>query len=280
MAVELALSLGLLFSRLRTATAILGLVFHWILGVAGYYGFSATMIMALSLFVTPWISRGQRWLWLRPLNRLALLSVVLGIPLAWWLFGATPYGVGKHLWRILPAVATAFFLVHRGNLGILPVRTSMRGDLAKFSLAMIVPLMLFANGLSPYLGYKTEYSFAMYSNLRTEGGQTNHLLINRPLSLANYQTDLVRVEAGSDPWLLHALGGRVVTRYELTSMLWSLVHDRGRSDIPVVVTDQHGTKTFATADREPELAVEPSFLESRLLRFRAIVPARKGECAH
>jgi hypothetical protein len=39
LAVELALPFDLLFNRLRTATAILGLIFHWILGVAGYSAF-------------------------------------------------------------------------------------------------------------------------------------------------------------------------------------------------------------------------------------------------
>jgi hypothetical protein len=103
------------------------------------------MIMSLGLFVTPWISRGPAWLWLRPLNRFVLLLVVLGIPLAWWLFGIAPYGVGKQLWRILPAGAVGFFLLHRGNVRISPSRT-MLGDLARPSPAMVVPLLLFANG--------------------------------------------------------------------------------------------------------------------------------------
>src|SRR5690606_10814950 len=45
---------------------------------------------------------------------------------------------------------------------------------------------------------KTENSFSMYSNLRTEGGRTNHMIIHTPLLWADYQTDLVYVLNSSD----------------------------------------------------------------------------------
>ena len=56
---------------------------------------------------------------------------------------------------------------------------------------LLVPLLTGLNGCSPYLGLKTETAFAMYSNLRTEGGQSNHLLVPAGVQLFGFQQDLV-----------------------------------------------------------------------------------------
>lgn len=52
--------------------------------------------------------------------------------------------------------------------------------------ALLVTLF-FLNGACPYLGFKTESSIAMYSNLRTEG-ISNHLLVPQSWQLTNLQT--------------------------------------------------------------------------------------------
>ena len=45
-----------------------------------------------------------------------------------------------------------------------------------------------------YLGLRTAGNFSMFSNLRTEGDQSNHLLLsNNPLKVWNYQEDTVKV---------------------------------------------------------------------------------------
>ena len=64
---------------------------------------------------------------------------------------------------------------------------------------LIIPALLFANGLMPYLGLKTETSFAMYSNLRTEGGYSNHWLLPASLQIWDYQRDLVKIHRTSVP---------------------------------------------------------------------------------
>src|SRR6266704_2162953 len=62
------------------------------------------------------------------------------------------------------------------------------------ALTWLIPLIALGNGVTPYLGLKTVANYSMFSNLRTEGGQTNHLLIPAgQFFLAEYQTDLVRV---------------------------------------------------------------------------------------
>lgn len=62
-----------------------------------------------------------------------------------------------------------------------------------------VLLMLF-NGASPYLGLKSETSFAMYSNLRTEDG-TNHLFIPDEAQITDYMRPVIEVEDSEHPVL-------------------------------------------------------------------------------
>jgi len=46
---------------------------------------------------------------------------------------------------------------------------------------------------APYLGLKTESPIAMFSNLHTEGGISNHLLFSQPPYLFDYQSKVVKV---------------------------------------------------------------------------------------
>jgi hypothetical protein len=63
----------------------------------------------------------------------------------------------------------------------------------------LVPVIFFLNGASPYLGLKTESSIAMFSNLHTEGHQTNHLLTGQLPFAASYQNDTVRILGSNSP---------------------------------------------------------------------------------
>ncbi|MCM1981719.1 hypothetical protein [Lyngbya confervoides] len=59
---------------------------------------------------------------------------------------------------------------------------------------LIFSLVLIVFGLSPYLGLRTAGTFTMFSNLRTEGPRSNHLLLaTNPLKVWGYQEDLVKV---------------------------------------------------------------------------------------
>jgi hypothetical protein len=56
------------------------------------------------------------------------------------------------------------------------------------------PLLLLLHGLTSYLGLRTAGNFTMFSNLRTEGERSNHLLLSgNPLKRWRYQEDEVRV---------------------------------------------------------------------------------------
>jgi hypothetical protein len=86
---------------------------------------------------------------------------------------------------------------------------------------MAVPVLFFANGLSPYLGLKTESSVAMYSNLQTEAGATNHLIAGQLPFAFGYQNDIVRPISSNSPAFdaAHVGQGKAMVRYEFDRVL-------------------------------------------------------------
>lgn len=277
--VEGFLPIGLFFGRTQRATVLVGLVFHWMLGVAGYYGFSATMMALLPLFFSP--SDLRRLL---PRNRRLFVPIgfvlLLLMAVAELAGGVDPTAIQKFLWLAMPAAVAAIWWTNRGLPRVGDEPPAVWELLRRPRPIYLVPLVLFLNGVSPYVGFKTEYSYAMYSNLRTEGGRTNHLIWRTPLRLARYQTDLVRVLEGSDPALISHLGGRPITKFELTSRLWRVAHEQRKTNVRLVLDANGERHEYPAAELVPELTVRPGFLERRLLRFRNIVPALAGRCPH
>lgn len=129
-------------------------------------------------------------------------------------------------------------------------------------------LLLIVNGLSPYLGLKTDSSFEMFSNLRTEPGAWNHLLVPETARLFGYQDQLVRVVASNDPALLaRGAGGTQLVRFELDRYL--------RSHPAAVVT--YTTGTGSPPRTAGPLVPEVTLLE-RIAVFRDVPPPGRPQC--
>lgn len=286
--VEGALPIGLLFARTQRLTALGGLGFHWMLGSVGFMGFSSTMISLLSLFLMPEAAQrlsgnnrqfkfGGFGVTAATLNRLAFVGFVGGLAVAKVALKINPSWIGGGLWYGVPIFAGILYFWNRAPARGGEPPLSVLELIRRPTPLLLVPLVLFLNGACPFLGTKTEYSYAMYSSLRTEGGHTNHVLWRTPLSLADYQTDLVEVLEGTDAGLLEQFGGRKLPRWELTTALYDLARS-GRHGVVVVLSDAAGRRTLPDAERT--LARKPTLLERKFLSFRKIVPPQKGMCAH
>jgi hypothetical protein len=180
-------------------------------------------------------------------------------------------------WWILPLpIGIAAWTMRRERLQ----QPAARSLLAVGPVLAIFPLLVVLNGACPYLGSKTETAFAMYSNLRTEGGATNHLLLPRPLALFDYQTDLVQIESSSDAVLSDlAREGHPVPFYVLRKRV-NEVASAGATGIAIQYTRAGQTSSTTAAERDPELSRAPSYLERKLLRFRTILPRDANVCSH
>jgi hypothetical protein len=277
----------LLLRRTRIAGVALGMALHFGFGLTMFYDFSMTMMALLFLFAPPELARRmledprlslRAWLQLSPrawslAAPIALLAFILVTRAVFW----DMYDVFALAWWSL---LVAFAVCGWALVGRRWSQPWTRELLRMPPVLAIFPLAVFLNGLCPYVGSKTETAFAMYSNLRTEGGRTNHLIVRRPLAWFDYQTDLAVVESSSDAELSRiAADGHPVPFFVLRKRVAELIEE-SESGIAITYERADRRRVVAQAELDPELADPPSYFERKLLRFRTILPAEANVCSH
>ena len=211
LAIESAIPLLLCWAPTRNAGILLGLLFHAAVGfnpISEFYNFSSMIFALLFLFASlrpdaSWPIRRfwgpLRWEGMTFSNKSLFVvgAVVVGVGLLAFLndLVTAPTEIVLPLWGLYSAGLILLFV-------LLPKAPPAR---PAFSFrpwpVLLVPLLTGFNGCSPYLGLKTETAFAMYSNLRTEGGQSNHLLVPAVTQLFGFQRDLVEIKDSSSGFL-------------------------------------------------------------------------------
>lgn len=139
---------------------------------------------------------------------------------------------------------------------------------------MAIPGLFFLNGLSPYLGLKTESSLAMYSNLHTEAGETNHVVMGQAPFASGYQNDIVRPISSNSPAFdaAHVGQGKALVRYEFDRILAQ------SPSLKVTFEHQGAVRTNDASWRNAYLAASP--LEQKFLLFKPIDFNRPKVCTH
>jgi len=142
--------------------------------------------------------------------------------------------------------------------------------------ALLVMLkVVFINGACPYLGLKTETSFAMYSNLRAEDGRSSHPLVPAHFAPFQFQNDLVEVVDSSDSGLREiANSGMLLTWFDLRRRAWmnpSMSVSFVRGDTTVAV-ENIGSR--------PDLVPPVSWWAGRLMPFRPVEKEGSRACDH
>ncbi|MCJ2188401.1 thiol-disulfide oxidoreductase [Novosphingobium beihaiensis] len=137
----------------------------------------------------------------------------------------------------------------------------------------IIPVLFFVSCLSPYVGLKTESSINMFSNLRTEGGTTNHLMFSKPPYLFSYQSEVVKVTDSSSPSL------RKSAAQGQLHILFAVEEYMRRHPNQWVTYVMNGkTYSHQTAANLP--ANSASWLERKLLIFKTVDPVSPKVCTH
>ncbi len=132
---------------------------------------------------------------------------------------------------------------------------------AKHWVQVLILILVALNSVAPYLGVKTNATMTMFSNLKIEGGTTNHMFIPR-LPVQTMADDLVKVFETSNP--------RVRT-YPETGLLYTW-HELQRlmSETPTasIVYERDGEVfQYESAFQNPELITIDPILH-KLLGFR------------
>ena len=210
-AVEILIPLLLLISRTRLLGLLIGIAFHGFLGFhfgLGVHGFTFLMFTLFTLFlparVVERLAVASSWPSLRPLRigtgrALALLFAI-------WVFGVIRsqvwlyLNIGRELYVYHAAyiMAQGFWLVLTlwlvAGLGVVLWRFGASGQLISRAGALptaVAAMLIVGTAALPWIGSKTQTSFSMFSNLRTEFGE-NHLFLRR-LHWIGAQDDMVEV---------------------------------------------------------------------------------------
>ncbi|ATB42182.1 hypothetical protein CYFUS_007659 [Cystobacter fuscus] len=175
--VEGALPLLLLFPPTRPLALGVGVLFHFSMALLGIVNFSSMMYAGLMAFV-PEQALLDATAQVRALPPLVIgASCGFSLLVVWVL---TPRHANRHCPYVMRAPAwliqlgfgagTALLLLGIGMLSWRSLEVpgwALLGSLEQGTLLTLWAAFL-VNGLGPYLGFKTEFSFAMFSNLRCE----------------------------------------------------------------------------------------------------------------
>jgi hypothetical protein len=168
-----------------------------------------------------------------------------------------------------PILSMIFSSSRRPVWGGVPV---LNRHTPKFMFVFLV--LLFLYGVTPYLGLRTAGNFTMFSNLRTEGTFSNHLLLrSNPIKVWGYQEDVVRLRE-----IRHArwLEGKSLPIVEFRKRIaeWT---QAGRT-VPLEL--EYRGEIYSTEDivKDPVWRTEKRNWEMMLLDFRVIQPEGPNQC--
>ena len=277
--VELTVPVLLCFRRTVPLALAMGVAFHLFLSqFGGLHGFAAMLFAVYFLFLprTFTAREADRFAALRPIGLAPIAGALL---IAGWLLGRL-FSVslvyrGLLIWDlwllwVVVVFGPALFRVAR-----------MPGDVAlrpRWAPLWVIPVVVALNGMAPYVGLKTETSWAMYSNLRTEV-RPNHLIVPASAKLFGYQDDLVEILDSTLPALQGYVGSDVrLTFFELgrlcrtTSDDFSVSYRRNGED--------HTLSVVGGVTSDPAACHAHSWLADALLRFRPVDVGSHATCRH
>ncbi len=322
--VEAGIPCLLLLRTTRYFGVALAIGFHFTLG-ANYTGFSAMLFAMLSLFLpgrfyaslsnlfgrapSGFLTASQRAL--RALDAalvigLGILAAVVAVFISQ--AGSLPSGPAWIQGQLLLTLWFAYGTAVMGlfALGAWTARPWSTGERTRLnfqymSLA-IMPALVFANGLAPHLGLKNTQVFAMFSNLHTHEGQSNHLLIPGSWQRWDHLDDLVTIHESNDPVLAKMVGPSWKTFNYFSTYLvdrpkmertqpaphWRLPYlalrrritdlaNAGHTHIKLVYERAGVIHRLEQAETDPELSSLAWFARKFLL-LRAIPDTSRGYC--
>lgn len=287
--VELIIPICLCSKRLRNFGILFGLFFHCVLSYSTYnafYDFSSMVFALYFLFASSEfsatvlaIARGFKskvhWL-VSKFNFKKLLIVTLGFVV----FLAIIFVLNQklkgfkdvHLYVFWTAYSIFFcycfirFLLFRK---IAPDFGTSKFQLAHWSF-IILPLIVFLNGTCPYIGLKTESSYAMFSNLRTEGDVPNHFIVPASVQIFDYQKDVVEIISSTDPGLQKlASENKALVLFEFSNYIKAKRPEK----VEYLLNGQRETYPSSKVREYP-------YVLSKLMKFRPFKTSDAQPCEH
>jgi hypothetical protein len=285
-ACETAVPLLLIPQRTRHLGIVVGLLFHAALMISpavAVFDFTIAVYLMLYLFTPADFDRNVRSWWNDTLQRHPVLHHRL--QQYRWSFSVVPAvllvavslhsSMGELSVRLAWLRWTAAMVVVCGSILSGCIGLYSRGRQSsplcwfpRWGLAYSILGLALLNGLCPYLGLKTQGSFTMFSNLRTEAGAWNHLLIPETVRcVEGYQDRLVHIAETDDPVLKqnYVDRGLLATEFE--------VRRRITMQPSISLTVQQGEQLVVVDPAtDPVLGAPLDLISRKLLIFRPVSP--------
>ena len=286
-ACETAVPMLLLFSRTRHIGILVGVVFHAALIISPavkVYDFTIVVYTMLYLFTPESFDRNLQN-WFAGVQKQAphftsllcrfyhVLLVVLPVSLVvtstqFSLLEVPPQLVWLR-WMVAMSVISCL-----GGLVFIGIfsgadRNSTIAWLPRGGVAYAIVGLAIINGLCPYLGLKTQGSFTMFSNLRTEAGEWNHLIMPESIRVADcYQDRLVKVVASNDSALnkKYVEPGLLATEFEIRRRIMA------EPTLALTVERDGQEVVLDPAVQDPSLGNPLGPISRKLLIFRPVSP--------
>jgi hypothetical protein len=300
--IELALPTLLITRRLRRFAVVLGLFFHLCLGIMGYARFSMISFALLVLFLPEIDATTKKILTLleRNASLQAMLSwarkrrwFIIGVMAALGIILANTTGDARDLVRQLGSAFVRgsffFFLAQSAVLIAAAVTVLIRYRFAKASplgfvpavrLGLLVTALMIFSGIAPYLGLHTLNTFAMYSNVRTEGGSSNHFVVPAGLQIFSYQRDLVDIVETNITSLQRVVTMDMLLPYQQLRVEITKEMKKGRQGIHVVFLRDGETISTTHAEDHPQLGEPVNAAAYKFGNFRAIEKSGGRACTY
>lgn len=297
--IESLIPILLCFRKTRLTGIIIGLIFHTIIAFNpynGFYDFSSMIFAVYFLFTDNFFAQKLKGIYAKVADFRARLKEGLNDPFSFINLGmiVAIFVCGMMILYALTKEFEDFFRhifwgIYSLSFIILAlyVLLSSKGKTTKENVPffkvlhpafLLFPLIVFLNGCSPYLGLKTENSFAMFSNLRTEGGISNHYFIPAASQIFRFQDELIEVTGSSDPNLQKfADNGNLLVFYEFKHLV-SLIRPERVEFIRDGKPEKFELKAAMAGDND--LLHENPFLIRKLFRFRPISKGDPQPCVH
>jgi hypothetical protein len=294
--IEALIPILLCIRRTRNWGLLIGLVFHCVIAynpINGFYDFSSVIFALYFLFTSYRFSNKLYSVYKAAYNRKFFVKaqlpsfsyMKLGVFLLIFLSGLLVVHLlttGFHdYFRHVIWTAFSFSFIAIFITAMLTRDTKTGASDRAFSIAhasfLIIPLLVFLNGISPYLGLKTESSFAMFSNLRTEGGVSNHLIVPASVQIFDYQKDLVEIKSSSDKVFRKYVRQNKMVVYP---HFQRMVLMRKPANVTYVYKGQEKTFEMASAAPNDPLLQQQPYWFRKLIRFRAVSEQLPQPCSH
>jgi hypothetical protein len=215
---EITESIALMFKRTQLIALCSFVLFHFYLSLGGFVDFASVCFSLMVAFIPSKDFEKYRYIFSQNIN----LIFVKVDQLCFYVIGIILIGLIVYMERTFNILQTnnhRYIILISGLLFIINFIYFTLFFMKKLyaekifvwdseNLFFKIPIqvytfiiLLLVQGSQNYLGLSTAGTFSMFSNLRTEGGSSNHILLkNNPLEIFPFQKDLVYIDKIDPPY--------------------------------------------------------------------------------